>query len=72
LFTADRRGAPDALEQPFHAVDFTYNWQSRDQIILKVKRRNLLDETIENEREGVTIFEENSGVGVAVSFEWLM
>ena len=72
LFTAGRRGAPDAFEQPFHSLDFTYNWYPRDQIILKVKVRNLLDEMIEIEREGVTTFEEKPGVGVSVSFEWLM
>ena len=63
---------PDAFEQPFHSFDLTYSWYPRDEIILQAKLRNLLDETIEIEREGVTTFEEKPGMGVAVSFEWLM
>jgi outer membrane receptor protein involved in Fe transport len=70
LFTAGRRGAPDAYEQPFHSLDLTYSWYSTDSITLKLKLQNLLDETIEIEREGVVSFEEKPGTNFALSFNW--
>ena len=70
LFTAGRRGAPDAFEQPFHSLDMTYSWFPTDSIILKAKFQNLLDETVEIERDGVGTFEEKPGRTFAVSFKW--
>lgn len=70
LFVAGRNGAPDGYEQPFHSVDFTYTWFPTDYITLKLRLRNLLDEEITIEREGVETFAEAPGQVVALNFQW--
>lgn len=70
LFVAGRNGAPDGYEQPFHSLDFTYTWFPTDYITLKLRLRNLLDEEITIEREGVETFTEAPGQIVAVNFQW--
>ena len=70
LFVAGRNGAPDGFEQPFHSVDFTYTWFPNDHITMKVRLRNLLDEEIVIEREGVETFAEKPGRVVALNFQW--
>jgi outer membrane receptor protein involved in Fe transport len=70
LYVAGRNGAPDAFEQPFHSVDFTYSWYPTDNITLKLKLQNLLDETVEIERQGVVIFEEDPGLSYSMSFQY--
>ena len=70
LYTAGRNGAPDSFEQPFHSVDFTYTWFPTDFITLKLRLRNLLDEEISIEREGVEVFAEAPGQQMALNFQW--
>ena len=72
LYVAGRNGAPDAFEQPFNSLDFTYSWYPTDAITLKFKAQNLLDETVEIERESVTILEEDPGQSFSVSFQYAM
>jgi outer membrane receptor protein involved in Fe transport len=70
LYVAGRNGAPDGFEQPFHALDLTYSWYPTEQISVKAKIQNLLDEAVEVEREGVTTFEEDIGRTFALSVSW--
>ena len=70
LFVAGRNGAPDGYEQPFHSLDFTYTWFPTDSITLKLRLRNLLDEEISIEREGVETFVEKPGRVIALNFLW--
>ena len=70
LYVAGRLGAPDGYEQPFHSLDFTYSWFPTERLTVKAKLRNLLDEAIEIEREGVTVFTENPGTAGSVSVKW--
>lgn len=70
LFVAGRNGAPDGFEQPFHSLDFTYTWFPTDYITLKLRLRNLLDEEITIEREGVETFSEAPGQVAALNFQW--
>jgi len=72
LYVAGRNGAPDAFEQPFHSLDFTYSWYPTDSMTLKLKVQNLLDETVEIKRERVTIFEEDPGLSYSLSFQYSM
>ncbi|MBT8077709.1 MAG: TonB-dependent receptor [Gammaproteobacteria bacterium] len=72
LFVAGRNGAPDGYEQPFHSLDLTYFWYPTDTITFKVKAQNLLGETIEIQRQGVTTFREDPGTTVSVSFSWAL
>ena len=70
LFTAGRRGAPDAFEQPFHSVNLTYSWYPTETLTLKLKLQNLLDESVEIDREGVTSFEETPGTSASLALDW--
>lgn len=70
LYVAGRLGAPDGYEQPFHALDFTYSWYPSERMTAKAKLRNLLDQAVEIEREGVVTFSERPGMVAALSFKW--
>ena len=70
LYVAGRLGSPDGFEQPFHSLDFTYFWYPTDQMTLKLKLQNLLNETVQIERAGVVTFEEDPGTSYSLSFSW--
>ncbi|AWF81509.1 hypothetical protein BTJ40_12120 [Microbulbifer sp. A4B17] len=70
LYLAGRNSAPDSFEQPFHSLDLTYSWYPTEEITLKAKMQNLLDESIEIEREGVIVFEEQIGQTFALSAQY--
>ena len=70
LYVAGRLGAPDGYEQPYHSLDFTYSWFPTDTIAVKGKLRNILDGTVEIEREGIVVFSERPGSSASVSFKW--
>ncbi len=72
LYVAGRNGAPDGFEQPFHSLDVVYSWYPTDTITVKAKLQNVLQETIEIEREGVTTFEEDPGSTFGISFQWFL
>lgn len=65
-------GHDDAFEQPFSSLDFTYSYYPLEQLILKAKLRNLLDEDREITQtnvqgQDVTILTQE--VGTSVSFD---
>lgn len=70
LFVAGRNGAPDGFEQPFHSLDLTYTWYPTERITLGLKAQNILGESVEIEREGVTTFEEKIGRNFSLSLQW--
>lgn len=70
LYVAGRLGAPDGFEQPFHSLDLTYSWYPTENLTVKAKFKNLLDETITIEREGVNTFKEKPGQEFAVSVQY--
>ena len=70
LYVAGRLGAPDGYEQPFHSLDFTHSWYPTENITVKGKLRNILDQSVEIEREGVVVFTERPGAAASVSFKW--
>ncbi|MEQ8858564.1 MAG: TonB-dependent receptor [Pseudomonadales bacterium] len=70
LFAAGRRQSPDAFEQPFHSLDFTYSWYPYETVTVKAKVQNILDDEIEIEQGGIVTFLEKPGTQFAVSFEW--
>ena len=72
LYVAGRNGAPDGYEQPFHSLDFTYSWYPIDTLTLKFKVKNLLDESVVIERQGVTTFEEFPGLAAAIDLNWAL
>ena len=70
LYVAGRLGAPDGYEQPFHFLDFTHSWYPTENITVKAKLRNILDQSVQIEREGVVVFTERPGSTASVSFKW--
>ena len=70
LYVAGRLGAPDGYEQPYHSLDFTYSWFPTEAITVKAKLRNILDGTVEIEREGIVVFSERPGSSASISFKW--
>ncbi|WP_308367475.1 MULTISPECIES: TonB-dependent receptor domain-containing protein [unclassified Microbulbifer] len=70
LYLAGRNGAPDAFEQPFHSLDLTYSWYPSNEMTIKAKLQNLLDESIEIERSDVIVFEEKPGSSFALSAQY--
>lgn len=70
LYVAGRLGAPDGYEQPYHSLDFTYSWFPTESITMKAKLGNILDGTVEIEREGIVVFRERLGSSASLSFKW--
>ena len=70
LYVAGRLGAPDGYEQPFHSLDFTYSWFPTEFLTVKAKLRNILNQSIEIEREGVTVFREKPGAAASITVKW--
>ena len=72
LYVAGRNGSPDGYEQPFHSLDFTYFWYPTDTMTFKFKARNILQETVTIQREGIVVFEEDPGTTFSLSFNWAL
>jgi outer membrane receptor protein involved in Fe transport len=72
IYSVSVRDHDDAYEQPFTSVDFTYSYYVTDQLTLKTKLRNLLDESreisqVNSNGQEVTILTQE--VGISGSFE---
>lgn len=63
-------GLDDAFEQPFNSLDLTYSWFPTDQITLKFRVRNLLDEKLEVVQQGVKIIEQEPGLTMLIDARW--
>lgn len=70
LFFAGRNGSPDAYEQPFHSVDLTYFYYPTDRLTLRLRAKNLLDEEVEIQQDGVTTFFEEPGSTFSVDLRY--
>lgn len=63
-------GAPDIEERPFHQVDFNFRHDLAEDLVLKVKLRNLLDPKVEFTQGGFTTREYRRGREVSVGLDW--
>ncbi|WP_373091954.1 TonB-dependent receptor domain-containing protein [Zhongshania sp.] len=70
LYFAGRNGEPDAYEQPFNSLDATYSYYPTEAIIVKLKLKNILDESLEIERNGVVTFSEDVGQTFSASVQY--
>ena len=70
LFTAGRLGSLDLYEQPFNSLDLTYSFYPTEQITVKIKAQNLLDEAITINRGGLAVFEEKPGMAISASAKY--
>ncbi len=72
LYSAGRNQAPDSFEQPFDSLDLTYSWYPTDEVTVRFKAQNMLDDSITIDRGGVTIFDEKPGVTFSLSVQYFL
>ena len=72
VFFAGIDGFDDAYEQPFHSVDIVYSWFVTENLTLKLRARNLMDENVEIEQHGVTILEQKVGTTLLFDMRWAL
>lgn len=70
IFFAGIESFDDAYEQPFHSLDFVYSWFATEQLTLKARVRNLLDQNVEIEQDGVRVLEQDVGATVLFDVRW--
>jgi TonB-dependent receptor len=70
ILFAGINGFDDAFEQPFHSLDLTYSWFTTDNLTLKFRVRNLLQDELEVEQDGVTIIEQEVGMTWLFDVRW--
>lgn len=68
-------GHDDAFEQPFSSLDFTYSYYPIEQLILKAKLRNLLNDDREftqtnNQGKDVTIISQEVGTSISLDISY--
>lgn len=56
-----RGGLDDVYEQPFHSLDFSYNFFPTEQLSLKFKAKNLLGELSQYEQQGQRVYDYDPG-----------
>ena len=72
VFFAGIDGFDDAYEQPFHSLDFVYSWFVSEPLTLKVRLKNLLNEDVEIEQDGVSILEQKVGATLLFDVKWAL
>ena len=70
LYRAGRLGSPDEYEQPFNSMDFTYSWYPTENLTVKLKAQNILDEAVEIAANNVVVFEESPGTSFALKLKY--
>lgn len=72
ILFAGTDGFGDAFEQPFHSLDLTYSWFATDNLTVKLRVRNLLDDELEVQQDGVTVIEQSVGRTGLIDFRWAL
>ncbi|SMF47110.1 Outer membrane receptor proteins, mostly Fe transport [Alteromonadaceae bacterium Bs31] len=75
LFIAGRNGATDIYESPFHSLNFTYSFYPIEALTIKLKMKNLLDQSTTYTREDYTgadmdIIDIDKGQEYSLSFQY--
>ena len=70
IFFAGIESFDDAYEQPFHSLDLVYSWFMTEKLTLKLRMKNLLDESAMIEQNGVTILEQDVGTTTLLDVRW--
>jgi outer membrane receptor protein involved in Fe transport len=70
LYSAGRLGAPDAFEQPFKSLDLTYFWYPIENMSVRLRAQNILDETVRIKQENLIMYEEKPGTTFSVDVRW--
>ncbi len=79
LFFAGRNGAPDSYEQPFHSLNLTYSFYPTEELTVKFKLNNLLDEDLvlqktdtaaDGSTQTVNIYNQQRGQDISLSVQY--
>ncbi len=70
LYYAGSNGAPDAFEQPFHSLDLIYSYYPVEEMAIRLRLQNLLDEQLEIEQGGVTTLEQTVGTVIKLDLSY--
>jgi len=70
ILFAGINGFDDAFEQPFHSLDLTYSYFPTEELQLKFRARNLLNDEQEVEQDGVKIIEQKIGMTWLFDISW--
>lgn len=65
-----RGGLDDVFEQPFNSLDFTYSFFPTDSISIKLKAKNMLDETTEYKQQGQLVYAKEPGTEYSLQFSY--
>lgn len=63
-------GNPDVFEQPFHSLDFVYNYYPEFNSTITVKFQNILGEDQEVTQNGVAVRERQIPMGISASYQY--
>ena len=72
IFFAGIESFDDAYEQPFHSLDLVYSWFATENLTVKVRLQNLLDEGVEIKQDGVLILEQDVGATALLDVKWAL
>ncbi len=70
LYAAGRLGAPDAYEQPFHSLDLTYFWYPMEQMAVRLRTQNILNQKVQINQENLIMFAERPGTTFSIDVRW--
>ncbi|WP_016955215.1 TonB-dependent receptor plug domain-containing protein [Catenovulum agarivorans] len=70
ILAAGVLGREDAMEQPFHSLDFVYTYYPDFNSKVKFKMKNLLNEDQEVTQSGVTVRSKEIGLGASLSYSY--
>ena len=70
IFFAGINGQGDAFEQPFGSLDLVYSFFPTERLSVKLRARNLLDESVQIEQDGIVVIEQSMGATVQLDASW--
>ena len=62
--------SPDAFEQPFHSLDLVYSFYPQDNLSLKLRAQNGLNDKRSFKQNNIEIIEVDVGVGLRLDLQW--
>jgi len=65
-----RGGLDDVYEQPFHSLDFSYNYFPLESLSFKLKLKNLLGEVNEYQQQGRQVYRSDAGSQVSLQLSY--
>jgi len=70
MFAAGRLGVPDAFENPFNSLDLTYFWYPVEQMAVRLRAQNILNEKVRITQGNLIMYGEKPGSTFSVDVRW--